>query len=217
MAGMVKCRRAIVKGLTPAAPPAQRIAALCEETLLRNWREGVRRADGIRFAYTRPSPGHYPFQWYWDSCFAAIVWRRFDPARSRAELESLLAAQREDGFIGHTIFWDTPLDKRQRWTYNVLSDDAPTTASIQPPVLAWAWRIALGDPANEPRIARHYEWLARHRDLDGDGLIWIVHRTSPGWMPRLNSTPSGGAMPMDCPGSSSWCAGTGDSATTCAA
>jgi hypothetical protein len=33
----------------------------CEETLRRNWREGVRDLDGVRFAYTRPSPGHYPF------------------------------------------------------------------------------------------------------------------------------------------------------------
>src|SRR5437588_5795900 len=48
------------------------------------------------------------------------------------------------------------------------------TSSIQPPVLAWAWSIAVGDPASEPRIAKHYDWLAEHRDLDGDGLIWIV-------------------------------------------
>ena len=140
----------------------------------RNWREGVRQIDAVRFAYTRPSPGHYPFQWYWDSCFAAIVWRRFDAARARAELESLLAAQREDGFIGHTIFWDTPLNLRQRLTYNVLSADAPMTASIQPPALAWAWRIAVGDPSAVPAIGRHFDWLAEHRDLDGDGLLWIV-------------------------------------------
>ena len=150
------------------------IQALCEETLRRNWREGVRQRDGASFAYTRPSPDHYPFQWYWDSCFAAVVWRRFDPARARAELESLLAAQDEDGFIGHTIFWDTPLSRRQRLTYNVITADAPMTASIQPPALAWAWRTAVGDPATVPAIAHHHDWLSRHRDLDGDGLIWIV-------------------------------------------
>jgi hypothetical protein len=150
------------------------LAGLCQATLERNWREGVRQADGVRFAYTRPSPGHYPFQWYWDSCFTASVWRRFDPARARAELESLLAAQREDGFIGHTIFWDTPLNERQRLTYNVISPHDEMTATIQPPLLAWAWRIAVGDPAAEPRIARHYDWLTANRDLDGDGLIWIV-------------------------------------------
>jgi len=61
-----------------------------------------------------PSPGRYPWQWYWDSCFASIVWRLFDPARARAELESLLAAQRPDGFIGHTIFWDRPVSLLRR-------------------------------------------------------------------------------------------------------
>ena len=48
------------------------------------------------------------------------------------------------------------------------------TASIQPPALAWAWRIAVGDPADVPGIVRQHEWLAANRDLDGDGLIWIV-------------------------------------------
>ncbi|HWF73738.1 MAG TPA: hypothetical protein VG186_10370 [Solirubrobacteraceae bacterium] len=102
------------------------------------------------------------------------MWRRFDPERSRRELESLLAAQREDGFIGHTIFWNTPLTGRRRWTYNVTEPGAQMTASIQPPILAWAWRVAVGDPAAVPGILRHQAWIAEHRDLDGDGLIWIV-------------------------------------------
>src|SRR6516225_9907909 len=150
------------------------IRRMCEATLRQNWREGERATDRARFAYTCPSPGHYPWQWYWDSCFTAITWRHFDPSRSRRELESLLAAQREDGFIGHTIFWNTPLNGRRRFTYNVVSADAPMTASIQPPALAWAWRVAVGDPVGEPRIERHYDWLGDNRDLDGDGLIWIV-------------------------------------------
>ena len=150
------------------------IRQLCETTLRQNWREGMRSSDRVRFAYTCPSPGHYPWQWYWDSCFTAITWRHFDPERSRQEIASLLAAQREDGFIGHTIFWNTPLTGRRRFTYNVTSRDAPMTASIQPPLLAWAWRIAVGDPASEPAIVRHYDWLADNRDLDGDGLLWIV-------------------------------------------
>ncbi len=150
------------------------LRALCEATLRQNWREGVRHRDGTPFAYTCPSPGHYPWQWYWDSCFTAIAWRHFDPSRSRRELESLLSAQRDDGFIGHTIFWNTPLTGRRRWTYNVISPDDTMTASIQPPILAWAWRIAVGDPAEVPAIVRHQAWIAEHRDLDGDCLIWIV-------------------------------------------
>ncbi|MGH2873202.1 MAG: MGH1-like glycoside hydrolase domain-containing protein, partial [Solirubrobacteraceae bacterium] len=81
---------------------------LCARVLTDNWREG-HRSDGFQYGYTSPSPGHYPWQWYWDSCFAAIANRTFDPARSRRELESLLASALPDGSIGHTIFWDLPL------------------------------------------------------------------------------------------------------------
>ena len=62
-------------------------------------------------------------------------------------------AQRADGFIGHTIFWERPVSWTRYPFYNVLSRRAMTTETIQPPLLAWAWRIAVGDPAAEPRIA----------------------------------------------------------------
>ena len=149
------------------------IRAACEATLRQNWREGVRAADGTAFAYTCPSPYHYPWQWYWDSCFTAIAWRHFEPERSRRELETLLAARHEDGFIGHTIFW-TALNGGRRFTYNVASASALMTSSIQPPTLAWAWRVAVGDPRRVPGIVRHHDWIAENRDLDGDGLLWIV-------------------------------------------
>jgi hypothetical protein len=157
-----------------ASTEQQVVRDVCERVLRQNWREGTRASDGVAFHYTCPSPGHYPWQWYWDSCFTAIAWRHVEPERAELELRSLLAAQRADGFIGHTIFWNQPLSGARRYTYNVTSPDAPTTASIQPPLLAWAWRIAVGDPAAEPGIIRHHEWLAEHRDLDGDGLLWIV-------------------------------------------
>ena len=150
----------------------ERAVEIAERTLRRNWTEGS--GHGRRFAYTRPSPGRYPWQWYWDSCFAAIVWRRFEPSRSRAELETLLEAQRPDGFIGHTIFWERPVSWARLPFYNVSSRRSMQTETIQPPLLAWAWRIAVGDPAAEPRIAAQADWLAANRDLDGDGLLWIL-------------------------------------------
>ena len=104
------------------------IRATCAAVLEENWRQGRRRIDGVQYGYTCPSPGHYPWQWYWDSCFAAIAWRRFDALRSRVELTSLLAAARTDGFIGHTIFWNTPLRGVRRFTYNILSGDSQMTA-----------------------------------------------------------------------------------------
>ena len=146
--------------------------AEAERVLRGNWVEGER--GGKLYRYTQPSPGRYPWQWYWDSCFAAIVWRRFDRGRARAELESLLAAQRPDGFVGHTIFWSHPVALPRLAFYNVMSRGAFQTETIQPPLLAWAWRIAVGDPAAEPRIGAQMDWLAANRDLDGDGLLWIL-------------------------------------------
>ncbi len=159
------------------------VAGLAEGVLRGNWTVGER--DGVAYSYTRPSPRRYPWQWYWDSCFAAIVWRRFDVDRSRAELETLLRAARPDGFVGHTVFWDRPVSLIRRGFYNVRGRRSPMTETIQPPLLAWAWRIAVGDPTLEPRIAAHHEWLAANRDLDGDGLLWIVQPDESG----LDSSP----------------------------
>jgi hypothetical protein len=154
------------------APPAERLAQACHATLARNWREGAR--EGLRYAYTAPSSDRYPWQWYWDSCFTAIVWRRFNQRRARAELESLLAASTSEGFIGHTIFWAQPVTPVRSLFYNVRSRSDFMTATIQPPLLAWAWRIAIGDPALVPAIVRHHEWIERERSIDGDGLLWII-------------------------------------------
>jgi hypothetical protein len=168
-----------------------------ERVLRQNWREGNR--GELRYSYTEPSPQRYPWQWYWDSCFAAIVWRRFDRDRARRELESLLAAQRPDGFVGHTIFWGEPVKLPRLLFYNVPSRDALQTGSIQPPLLAWAWRIAVGDPGSEPRIGAQLDWLAANRDLEGDGLLWIVQpdesgldcspKFEPVWGWRANGRP----------------------------
>jgi hypothetical protein len=152
--------------------PERRAVEEAQRVLRSNWREGER--DGVPYAYTSPSPHRYPWQWYWDSCFAAIVWRRFDRVRARAELGSLLAAQRPNGFIGHTIFWHQPVSWTRLPFYNVSDRRSFTTETIQPPLIAWAWRIAVGDPREEPRIARHFEWLRANRDLEGDGLLWIL-------------------------------------------
>jgi glycogen debranching enzyme len=145
---------------------------LAERVLRGNWIEGER--EGTPFAYTRPSPSRYPWQWYWDSCFAAIAWRHFEPERAKTELETLLAAQREDGFVGHTVFWHRPVSLSRLPFYNVASRSALQTETIQPPLLAWAWQLAVGDPSQEPRIGTQAEWLSSHRDLEGDGLLWIV-------------------------------------------
>jgi hypothetical protein len=159
------------------------LASVAHRVLEGNWTEGER--EGVPYAYTRPSPTRYPWQWYWDSCFAAISWRRYDARRSRAELETLLRACRPDGFVGHTIFWNRPVSLARRLFYNVASRSSMMTGTIQPPMLAWAWRIAVGPPSAEPRIAAHHRWVIANRDLEGDGLLWLVQPDESG----LDSSP----------------------------
>jgi hypothetical protein len=156
----------------PSVSDADVVRERCHEVLRSNWREG--ELDGARYAYTAPSPQRYPWQWYWDSCFTAVARRRLDPDGARRELESLLAAQAPDGFIGHTIFWGKSLTGVRRLFYTVRARGDLMTATIQPPLLAWCWRIAVGDPSTVPAIAAHHDWLGAQRDLDGDGLLWLI-------------------------------------------
>ena len=101
-------------------------------------------------------------------------------ARARAELESLLAAQRPDGFVGHTIFWRSHVSRLRLLFYNVASRHSFQTETIQPPLLAWAWRIAVGDPREEPRIGAQVEWLARTATSRVTGCSGSSSPTSPG-------------------------------------
>ena len=154
----------------------ERAAALLEA----NTRTGEK--DGVRYRFTIPAPHAYPFQWFWDSCFHAIVWARFDPVRAADELRALLAWQAENGFLPHVIFWDqSHVRVRPVWHY-LESRGIPflrkprTSVYVQPPVLAQALE-RIGPPfALEalPAVARFYRYLARERDPDGDGLISIV-------------------------------------------
>jgi hypothetical protein len=161
--------------------------------LEQNWREG-RRPDGARYAFTCPSTPRYRHQWYWDSCFHAIVRSRWDPARAREELRTLLRAGRGDGFIPHTTFWDHPALWRRAPFYGTHTRfGALATATIQTPLLAHAWEQVARRSPDAPGFAGealedlrlHYDWLDRERDPDGDGLITIIHPDESG----LDDTP----------------------------
>ncbi len=160
------------------------LAARAEQVLRANWREGHRAEDGVPYAFTCPATPRYRHQWYWDSCFHAIVWRHFDPSRARQELQTLVRSGRLDGFIPHTAFWDRPAYWRRAPFYGTHTVfGASATATIQTPLLALAWELvaaaspdALSFAADAlPQLRLHYEWLARERDVDSDGLLTTIY------------------------------------------
>lgn len=168
-----------------------RLTAQAHAVLAGGWTEGV-SAAGVPFAYTRPAR-RYPEQFFWDSCFHALAWSRLDPARARAELRSLAAAQRADGLIGHTIFWRRPVRLTRAPFYNVrrLSDAA--THTIQPPLLGWAWAEVAALSPDDPGFAAEgrtaalalHGWLERER-ADADGLVGILQPDESG----MDATPA---------------------------
>ncbi|MGO9791135.1 MAG: MGH1-like glycoside hydrolase domain-containing protein [Solirubrobacteraceae bacterium] len=167
----------------PDAATRARVVAAAGRALNHNWRHGHRSSDGVSYAFTCPATPRYRHQWYWDSCFHAIAWRHFDVARARAELRTLLRAGRLDGFIPHTAFWDRPAYWRRAPFYGTHTVFGCTaTATIQTPLLALAWELvaqaSADDPAFSsealPQLRLHYDWLARERDVDRDGLLTTI-------------------------------------------
>ena len=166
--------------ISPDAPTD--LHALAGSVLRANWREGEHR-DGTPYGYTCPSTPRYRHQWHWDSCFHAIAWCGHDVRRAREELRTVLRGGRADGFLPHTVFWHnhprwrrTPLYATQRVR------GSRHTTTIGPPLLPFAWEIVARAGIDEPSFAgealhaleAHLDWLARERDVDGDGLITIV-------------------------------------------
>jgi len=171
--------------LGAAIDPARvaRLRAEAHRVLAGNWRAGA-LADGTQYGFTCPSPPRYRHQWYWDSCFHAIVWRHFQPARAREELRTLIRGGRLDGFIPHTIFWHDRAGWRRAPFYATHSvRGSRATAHIQTPLLALAWESVAAASPEDPgfrtealdALRLHYEWLDGHRDPDRDGLISIIH------------------------------------------
>jgi mannosylglycerate hydrolase MGH1-like protein len=196
----------------PAAPPRAPAAehaglfAAAEAVLRANWREGVTR-DGRAYAYTCPSVPRYRHQWLWDSCFHAIAWRHFNPARARAELRTLLRAGRPDGFVPHTAFWGWPAGWRRAPFYATARPfGAHATETIGPPLIAVAWELVAAvsppDFAAEgvAPLRAHLDWLAEHRDPDGDGLLSIIAPDESGLDDSPKYAPVFGRRAHDRPG-----------------
>lgn len=144
-----------------------------------NRQMGISEWDERPYDFCCPANLSYPFQWFWDSCFHAIVLTHLDPERAKAELATLLSAAQPDGFIPHIIFWRRDPDKMRHHTIHLRHPYF--TSTIQPPVVAYALervfeatgdRDFLGEQL--PRVAAYFRWLRLHRDPDEDHLISII-------------------------------------------
>jgi glycogen debranching enzyme len=148
------------------------------------------------YDFVCPSVERYPFQWFWDSCFHAVVLSRLDPDRAVAELRTLLVNQHPDGFLSHVTFWQRErhegavADYLIRWRSPWLSD------SMQPPILAEAAAAVARRGGGQrflrevlPAVRAFYDWCHDVRDPDGDGLIVVLepHETGMDQSPSFDA------------------------------
>ncbi|WP_319799774.1 MGH1-like glycoside hydrolase domain-containing protein [Roseobacter weihaiensis] len=116
--------------------------------------------------YTLPTHGLYPYQWNWDSAFAAWGFATFDIPRAWDEFDTLLASQWETGMVPHIIFHEPDpsyFPGPDVWS----TGQSPATSGIsQPPVAATMARLVweLDKEAGRERLAAIYPKLvAWHR------------------------------------------------------
>lgn len=79
-----------------------------------NIKAGLSPYLNAHYCYVMPSPGNYPFQWWWDTCFNIFILCALDEAAlAKQNLKSLFRMQEKDGYVGHMIFWESllPRDK----------------------------------------------------------------------------------------------------------
>ncbi|AKD05868.1 trehalase-like protein [Pontibacter korlensis] len=164
----------------------EEIRAGVREVLYKNMISG--RKAGFNYHYTKPSPGTYPFQYFWDTCFHVFTLTALGEVdMAKKHLHSLFEMQRPDGFVGHMSYWKrlwpAPFtDLLQLRPRDVLQLYKPhMSALIQPPVAAQAV-LRIYQHSQDfsfvkqllPKLRKYYKWLAQNRDFEGEGLLSII-------------------------------------------
>jgi len=147
-----------------------------------------------RGGYTVPAAGLYPYQWNWDSAFAAWGFSTFDIDRAWTELETLFSSQWENGAVPHIVFHGPDpgyFPGPEVWATN---RTPPTSGISQPPVAATLVReVYEADPdagkgrlaALYPKIRAWHQWWRTYRCKSGVVAVthpWESGRDNcPGW------------------------------------
>lgn len=116
--------------------------------------------------YTLPTHGLYPYQWNWDSAFAAWGFATFDIQRAWDEFDTLFASQWACGMVPHIIFHEPDPSYFPGPDVWSTGQDPATSGITQPPVAATMVRLVLemDKGAGLERLAAIYPKLvAWHR------------------------------------------------------
>ena len=133
----------------------------------------------------------------WDTAFAAIAIASYDPDRARKLFENYVSLQHPSGMLPHMGMWSSggvagKLATNWNWhawrfkQQDVKGDIVKTSPITQPPMLA----IAAGEIVDKlpsehfryhfahvaaKRLVKHHAWLYKDREVEGSGLVQVIH------------------------------------------
>ena len=131
--------------------------------------------------FITPSHIQYHHQWLWDAAFHAIVLTQYDPEMAKQEINTLLEAQWDNGFIPHIQF-NPSVEGGYRPNASDWSTGHQGSGITQPPLIATAVREIYEATQDDkflgavfPKILAYHQWLKADRDSENTGLLSIVH------------------------------------------
>jgi hypothetical protein len=130
--------------------------------------------------YTIPTSGLYPYQWNWDSVFAAWGFSTFDIDRAWTEMETLFSGQWSNGMVPHIIFHKDDPSYFPGPGVWATGTTPPSSGISQPPVAATFTRLIWDSDrgagharmaALYPKIKAWHRWWHEHRCNHGPASI----------------------------------------------
>ena len=151
-----------------------------------------------RGGYTVPTEGLYPYQWNWDSAFAAMGFAQFNVDRAWVEFETLFSGQWDNGMVPHILFHQVDEDYFPGPEIWKSVGPIPSSGITQPPVAATMVRLVFERNPNVglarlaplyDKIVAWHDWFMAWR-LD-QGAVCTTHPWETG---RDNAPDWDGAM-----------------------
>ncbi len=138
-----------------------------------------------RGGYTVPTAGLYPYQWNWDSVFAAWGFATFDIERAWVEVETLFSGQWPNGMVPHILFHkEDPGYFPNADVWGAIGVGPIPSSGISQPAIAatfikeiWQSDPAAGDArvrALFPRIKAWHKWFLDWRTTP-EGAVFVTH------------------------------------------
>tara|TARA_Y100001960_G_C14780331_1_gene886206 strand:- start:4740 stop:6056 length:1317 start_codon:yes stop_codon:yes gene_type:complete len=147
--------------------------------------------------FTIPSENLYPFQWKWDSGFIAIGYAHFDIEKAKKEIETILSAQWQNGFIPHIVFHNRSdsyfpgPEVHQSKLSKHASKKYASSGITQPPVFGFVLEklyqicpdkknILTFIESQINKVYKNHVYFYFNRDIKDEGLVYIYHNWEAG-------------------------------------